>query len=233
MIYSIRGDHRAYPALSGARASTIIRHFSHDHEAPGFLPLNVVAMRPDAGLTIVIHPGDLLENGWGYATSAQASAVRAFGAHNAQGMGRGLKAARARGDDIIVLHRESSLDFFDGGRRSGVGPTLWKAHICPLMRTATALWGDDLDEASSWLVAHAHLATRPFVHMAGAYACPDHGCLTAIAKALLAHTPSLALTVSPFSPPANGPGDVWRPTGVVPMDVPDSIQHLYTQAFGL
>lgn len=226
MAYSIRGDHQHWPTLSGARPSTILRHCAY-RNVPSFLPLRVQDPQPSAPLTIVVHPGDLLEDGVGYATQMEQDAVRAFGVHTAQGLDKTLAQARADNADIVVLHRESSVAFVDSGRRYGIAPSLWKRHLCPLMSTATALWAEDLEAAAAWLLDHASLATRPSIHLAGAYACPQFGCITFIGKALLTIHPGLPLTVSPFSPPANGPGLVWRPTGDVPMDIPPRIQALY------
>jgi len=228
MPYSILRD-PAHPQFRGMRASTLLRHMAYQAEDTGaFRCLTQAEMDPARPLFVLVHPGDMIETFDAWSDPKEAQAVGAFWAHNAHGLHGELKAARKAGADIVVLHRESSTGFVDTRRLYSTAGTLWKTHLSPLFSKATALWGDDLDAAVAWLAAHATPMQRPSIHLAGAYACPKYGCLTAVGKGLLAQgVDPDHLTVSPYAPPGNGPGPVWRPSGVVEMDVPARIHEFY------
>ena len=216
--YSLLAD-RAYPDFQAVRPSTLMRQL--EATDPGFQEITRVAQNPEAPLLVVIHPGDLVFEpyGWGHdpESEAEKQAALAFWGHTGTGLQHELAQARTAHWDIAVLHRSSSTMFTDNAR--GLAKSLWTKHLCPLVARHLCAWGDDLDAAFAWLDRHAHLAQRPTIRLAGAFACPQTGCITHIGKAIVAARGGPdGIEVSPHSPPGNGPGLAWTPTGPRMMD---------------
>ena len=78
-------------------------------------------------------------------------------------------------------------------------------------RAGTVLYGDDLDAAGQWNIQNLQVAKRPHIYLAGAYSCPETGCLTHIGRQIERVVGPEKITVSAHSPPENGPGNAWRP----------------------
>ena len=223
--YSIALD-RQRDDLWAARPSTVLARMAQEN--PDFLPLTIAPMDPQRPLMVIIHPGDMVETDAGWGEPKAAATVQAFWSHNGLGLRSEMAKARKEGYDIVVVHRESSVEFFSGSRRHSLARRLWTEHFCPLFSQASTFWADNLDAVVAWLCGNTNPQTRPSIHLAGAYACPQTGCVTAVGKGLLAAgVESARLSVSPFSPPSNGPGLVWRPHGVVAMSIPESLAAQY------
>lgn len=131
-------------------------------------------------LLIIVHPGDALEACWrGYGKKSKA--VREQSVACQEGMASEIWDAILDKCDIVVLHRRSSGQFeADRGAR----------HVSTFMRDAleqvhnrgTVLYAEDLDAAVTWMDENLGIAGRPGIRLMGAYADPDHGCVTAVGK---------------------------------------------------
>ena len=75
------------------------------------------------------------------------------------------------------------------------------------------LYGDDLDAAAALIAEHHPLRAGQAVWMTGAYADREHGCITALGKALLAIEPGLRIEVDSAAPTDNCNGAPrWDPS---------------------
>lgn len=202
----------------GAASFDVIRH-------PGPSDSN----RP---LFVLIHPGDLEQSPFGWGSDIEARAAQDFWSYTGSGTLKELRKALREGHHVALLHRSSSLALADPEWRVGLETRFWKA-LSTVHNRHTTLWGDDLDIASAWMIEAFDVAHRPAIHLAGAYSDPKHGCVSAVGKAFLramGETGPDRLTVSPFSPPDNGPGLAWRPDGApVEMEIPEDLRALYAQ----
>lgn len=163
--------------------------------------------KPERPLVIVVHPGDALENpeGWDYDDYKK---VKRWSLKNQAEMADELSTWRRTHDaDIVILHRASSIEIGDGGHSYEE----YEYEVSNGHSRGSVLFGDDLAQAAKWIIANLHIADRPHVFLTGAYAEPDHGCLTYIGKAVEAIIGPDRMSVSKFSPPGSGPGKVWRP----------------------
>lgn len=214
-------------AFQGCRTSTILRKLDMRGEEACF---QVIRHTPPAAgqrpLFLLIHPGDLVQSPYGWKDRATVDAVTSFWSYTGAGTLKELRHALRQGHNVAVLHRSSSLELAYPERRLGLARKFWTA-LSPVHARHTTLWGDDLDLAARWLIEAFDAGSRPAIHLAGAYAEPDHGCITSIGEQFLkAFGSSLRdrLTVSPYAPPGNGPGLAWRPGGNAQMDLPDALR---------
>lgn len=219
---------------TAARLGTVLRAL--DDRDEGAASFDVIRYPgpsdPARPLFVLIHPGDLFQIPYGWGSDAEGRAAQEFWVHTGTGTLSEMRKALRKKHDIALLHRSSSLEFAYPERRMGLAASFWKA-FSPVHRHHTTLWGDDLDIASAWMIEAFDVAHRPAIHLAGAYSDPKHGCVSAVGNAFLramGETGPERLTVSPFSPPDNGPGLAWRPDGApVEMDLPDDLRALYAQ----
>lgn len=217
--------------LCGSRMRTILRTL--DNEGADFAVIHHPgpsdSSRP---LFVLIHPGDLVQLPYAWGSDAEAEAALSFWAHTGSGTLGEMRKALREGHDIALLHRSSSIELAYPEHRMGLEAKLWKA-FSPVHSAHTTLFGDDLETAASWMIRAFDIANRPSIHLAGAYSDPKHGCVTAIGEAFLdamGGDGPARLTVSPFSPPTNGPGLAWRPDGApVEMVLPAELQALYSK----
>lgn len=215
--------------LSGYSVGQALRYL--ERREPGFCVIHHSAEMHDAQrpLVVLVHPGDMILLTDSYDAPAQRAAVAAFWGHIGLGTSNELADLRAEGADFCVLHRSSCTQYpgFSKYRRVGFG--LWK-EIKAGHRRGTVLYGDDLEAAARWMIEHLHIADRPRIHLAGAYSDPKHGCLTYLGQALRKVAGPGKIVVSPFSPPGNGPGQMWHPDGLPrPMSLPGEILDLWAQ----
>lgn len=150
-----------------------------------------------APLLIVIHPGDALEFITDWSDREVGRGVVALSQANQAGMASEIKD-KLQTHDALVLHRSSSTYLQAGGTHPE-----YRQAITDVERKGALLYGDDLDAAASWIIEHAKAAGAPAIHMTGAYADAESGCITAVGKAIQAAVPSVPITVSASSPTDN------------------------------
>lgn len=125
-------------------------------------------------LLLLIHPGDAVEaegseNVIGYSNACQ------------DGMSEEILALVEDGADTAVLHRLSSHYSIGGTMECTEG---YRDAIDAIHASGAVLYGDDLDEAASWVERNLMASRRPAVVMSGAWAHPEWGCITHIAQRL-------------------------------------------------
>lgn len=165
----------------------------------------VTAPDPDRPLLIIIHPGDAIEDGFGFGCSEQAQQVIQYGRENTLGMAPEI-TGKLQDHDVVVLHRLSSVDTI---MRPDFGMSAVEAAILPYQKACllasdvgTVLYGDDLDNCAKWLVRNMDVTRRPHIFMTGAYSTAEVGCITAVGAALV-KAGCRSLTVSEYAPPDN------------------------------
>ena len=159
---------------------------------------------PARPLVVVVHPGDMVEvqGGW---RPEDWERVLAKSIESQSGPARDLADWRREGADFVLLHRGSCSQLAHGGLYT---VDSWFAReIAAARQAGTVLYGDDLEEAARWMLDHLHVAQRPAIYMAGAYADADYGCLTAIGQ-MLEPVARGRITVSEH---ALAKGDRWVP----------------------
>lgn len=161
---------------------------------------------PERPLVVLIHPGDMIEDPRGWERNDYRS-VGHFSKANQRGTALDLQTWRKAGADAVVLHR-SSCEQFDKGYGKEED---FKLEIKTTWKTGSVVFGDDLEKAVAWMVQNLHIADRPHIYMAGAYADPETGCLSYVADQFEAIVGSDRITVSDYAYPGNAPGKVWRP----------------------
>lgn len=213
--------------LDGRRMGTILNLLGR-YEPDFFVIEHQPSLQdPARPLVILVHPGDLIQVTDGYDPEPQRKALSAFWRYTGDGTRQELATLRKQGYDFCVLHRSSCAQFARFSKFRVIGRSLW-AEIQRGQKRGTVLYGDDLEKASAWMIGNLGIAGRPMVHLAGAYSDPQHGCLTAIGRAIEKVIGGKRMAVSAFSPPENAPGRVWRPDGRTPaMAVPLEVARLY------
>ena len=171
-----------------------------DDEGMQFLVLEDDGVRDDRPIALWIHPGDACEH------DHPDDEVRENAADFEHYMGEELLADD--GYRMVVLHRQStSYAFCPDTYR--VADTYWKAMDQALTDPSTIhLWGDDLDEASKWLIDRLDQAPKFF--LTGAWNHPKDVCVATVGKALV--RAGKEVEVSMWSP--SDPGSIdktWRP----------------------
>ncbi len=171
-------------------------------------------MRP---LLVLVHPGDAIEANWRGLGEVGPEVLR-FSLACQTGMAEEIEEALADGWDAVVLHRGSCSQFeTDAARR----------HVCPALRDAIqsvhdrghVLHGDDLEAAADWISTRLSTALRPALRLSGAYSDPEHGCVTAVGRALMRTSPGVRVELSQHSYPGPDAGERWDPekdTGSAP-----------------
>lgn len=190
----------------GEITSQIRRHAKT--EAASFHVLRHQPCRPSLPLVIIIHPGDMLEDGYGYSIEDRAK-VREFSQQNQLGTAKEIAEWRSLPAEVLVLNR-SSCTQFTARDAAYVLPQL-AAEMKTAWRSDTILFGDDLDAANAWIKANMKLEERPRIYMAGAYSDPDYGCLTYVGKAIVAAVGADKVSVSKHAHPGASPGPSWDP----------------------
>lgn len=161
-------------------------------------------------LIVLVHPGDACESDH----PSEALQTRAWGYQ--MKMGAELLEERFEGCDVIVLHRFSSRFAFENGYEVDQDylRALAKFHQDP---KTCVLFGDDLEEASQWIIDQAKTTDRPCVFFSGAWSNKDNGCVTFVGKAIQAAGANIE--VSAFSPANPGTmANAWR--GKLPRKTP-------------
>ena len=178
-------------------------------EAATFHVLRHNPCRPELPLVVIVHPGDVLEDGYGYSPEEKAK-VLAFSRQNQIGTAKQIADWRSLPAEVIVVNRSSCRQFVQQ----------YRGHVHPAMeeqmkivwRSDTVLFGDDLDAVNAWMARHMALEGRPHVYMAGAYSDPEYGCLTYIGRPIAKLLGGDKVTVSEFSPPSASAADPrWDP----------------------
>lgn len=153
-------------------------------------------------LVVVVHPGDMIEHsiGWGHSPEerTQAEKLRMISQQRQNATAKEIREWREAGYDVAVLHRESCTQF-NGKYPSRHANKDLGAELKLSWRHGTVLFGDDLDKAGAWMIEHLDIAHRPHVYLAGAYADPEYGCLTAIGRQIARVIGADRVTVSQHS----------------------------------
>jgi hypothetical protein len=163
---------------------------------------------PTRPLAIIVHPGDMLEHGEGWEHDRRAYAkVKKFSMTNQRGTAEELRSLRMKGYDAVVVHRQSCYDIQLGDSCDDD----FVFEIADATQSGSVVFGDDLPAGVAWMIENLHIEQRPHIFLAGAYNTPEHGCLTFIGQELEKIVGEDRISVSSYSPPGNGPGDLWRP----------------------
>ncbi len=184
----------------GEITSQIRRHGRS--EMASFHVLRHNPCRPELPLVVIVHPGDMLEDGAGYSRE-DGMRVREFSRQNQIGTAKEIAQWRTLPAEVIVINRSSCSQFVQQYRRH-VTPELEK-EMKTVWKSETVLFGDDLDKVSAWMLENMALHNRPHVYLAGAYSDPEYGCLTEIGRPIAALIGADRVTVSEFSPASNDP----------------------------
>lgn len=158
--------------------------------------------RPELPLVVIVHPGDMVEDGYGY-DPEDAKTVMQFSRQNQLGTAKEIAQWRSLPAEVIVVNRSSCTQYVARYKRN-IAPELTK-EMRITWRSDTVLYGDDLDKVNAWMSQHMALEGRPHVYLAGAYSDPEYGCLTAIGQHIAKIIGPDKVTVSEFSPASNDP----------------------------
>lgn len=138
-------------------------------------------------LVIVVHPGDAIERYLGPDVAAWSQA-------NQAAMAAELEQALDAGHGAVVIHRASSAEL----RANAV--LAWRDAVRRATDSGVVLYGDGVCDAGAWIAEHLVQETTEQVHLLGAYADAEHGCITAVGQAISDRWPNLLVTVSPAAP---------------------------------
>jgi len=157
-----------------------------------------VASDPARPLLVLVHPGDATED---------EPSVRRQARELERAMGQEILDI-ADSHDLVVLHRQSS----EYGLRGAANvPEAYLDAVERIHRDGTVLYGDDLETAAAWIIAKLDVASRPNIHLTGAWSHPDHGCVTALGVLLAAANARISLSAHSPSGPGTTEGQ-WVPT---------------------
>lgn len=151
-------------------------------------------------LLVWVHPGDACES------DSPDSDVREQAKSLEDLMGKEIFSMRDT-HRIVVIHRYSNHFAFYCENR--VADKYYDAMGQALIdEDASHLWGDELDEASAWIVQNRAGAKQAF--LTGAWSHKDWGCVTAVGKAL--QEAGFEVEVSCYSPSEAGDTqEAWYP----------------------
>lgn len=151
----------------GEDAFIVIAHDDSEHD-------------PARPLVVIVHPGDMIETSQGW-VHGEYGEVLARSLESQCGTAADLARWREQGADVVLLHRGSCSQLAYG--YTNVDKSLMK-EIEAARESGTTLYGDMLEDAGQWMLENLHIAERPVIFMAGAYADAEHGCLTALGQML-------------------------------------------------
>lgn len=174
--------------------------------------ISVAKINVDLPLLILVHPGDAVERKSECGEKIFQN-CRDFQA----GMANSI-LARAGTHDLVVLHRVSSqYAIADGG-----DCLHFYSDVVDLINDfGTSLYGDGLDDVSTWIEENLKASKRPHVYLVGAFSEPKYGCLAHIGKCLLAFGANIEVDPNSPSEPGNVT-DQWRPEPVTKTTEPET-----------